>query len=200
MADSAPFIGLFGGAFDPPHLGHLVVAETLREALGLTRVVWMPTARPPHKDARAITPFAHRLEMVRRAIAGNPAFEASDLEALRLAATGQPSYTVETLRALHALHPGTRWALLMGEDQYAAFGTWRAPEEIARLADLVVYRRTGAAPIADLQARFPARVAEAGRVDVSSSELRARVREGRSLRYLVAEAVCAYVAEQGLYR
>jgi nicotinate-nucleotide adenylyltransferase len=194
-----PRWGLFGGAFDPPHVGHLVVAETLREALGLDRVVWMVAARPPHKQDRAVTPFAHRLAMVQAAIAGNPAFEASDLEARLLAATGQPSYTVETLRALHAAHPGVQWALLMGEDQYAAFETWRAPEEIARLADLVVYRRTGATAATDVQARFPARIVEAGRVDVSSTEIRARAAAGRSVRYLVPEAVRAYVAAHGLY-
>lgn len=195
-----PRWGLFGGAFDPPHVGHLIVAETLREALGLDRVVWMVAARPPHKQDRAVTPFAHRLAMVQAAIAGNPAFEASDLEARLYAATGQPSYTVETLRALHAAHPGVRWALLMGEDQYAAFDTWRAPDEIARLADLVVYRRTGATAAPEVQARFPARIVEAGRVDMSSTEIRARAAAGRSLRHLVPEAVRAYVAAHALYR
>ncbi|HYE57118.1 MAG TPA: nicotinate-nucleotide adenylyltransferase, partial [Rhodothermales bacterium] len=196
-APLAPRWGLFGGAFDPPHLGHLIVAETIREVLGLERVVWMVAARPPHKLGRAVTDFEQRLAMVQAAIAGNPGFEVSDLEAQRFEATGQPSYTVDTLRALHAAQPDVRWALLMGEDQYAAFATWRDPNEITRMADLVVYRRTGATAAPEVQAHFAARIVEAGRVDVSSTELRARVREGRSLRYLVPEAVRAYVEAHG---
>ncbi len=195
-----PRYGLFGGAFNPPHVGHLIVAEALREALGLARVVWMPTARPPHKSGAGLAPFEVRLKMVQQAIAGNPDFEASTLEADRLAATGAPSYTVDTLRALHAAHPGVRWALLMGEDQYAAFGSWREPDRIARLADLVVYHRSGASASAEVQARFPARFIAAGRVDVSATEIRARVAAGRSIRYLVPEAVRAEVAASGRYR
>ena len=192
-------VGLFGGSFNPPHLGHLVVAETLLEAFGLDRVVWMVAAKPPHKVGADLAPPGDRLALVRLAIAGNPAFEASDLELRRAAETGAPSYTVDTLRALHAAHPGTRWALLIGEDSYAGFPTWREPDAIASLADLVVFRRSGAGPLPD-PGRFPARFAGAGRIDVSATELRARFREGRSVRYLVPDAVAEYVRAHGLYR
>ncbi len=187
-------LGLFGGSFNPPHLGHLVVAEALRETCGLDRVVWMPAARPPHKpgaDADLAPPEA-RLALVRAAIAGNAAFEASDLELRRAESTGAPSYTVETLRALTGAYPGAAWHLLLGEDSYAGLASWREPDEIARLARLVVYRRAGSPPTDAAHAeRFPALHAEAGRIDVSASEIRQRLRDRRSVRYLVPEPVLA---------
>lgn len=192
-------VGLFGGSFNPPHLGHLVVAEALREACGLDRVIWMVAAQPPHKVGAELAPPEDRLEMTHRAIAGNPHFVVSDLEVRRASEQGGPSYTVDTLRQLTAALPDVRWSLLVGEDSLAAFHTWREPQEILQLAGLVVYRRSGAngeaAPLRDA-----ARLVEAGRIDVSSTELRARVREGRSTRYLLPDAVADYVAARGLYR
>lgn len=188
-------LGLFGGTFDPPHIGHLLVAERVREQFGLDGVVWMVARVPPHKQAQTVTPAADRIALVEAAIRGNPHFEASDLELRR----DGPSYTVDTLRALHAARPGVRWSLLIGADSLAGFASWREPGEIARLADLIVYTRAGhAAP------PFPAgatvHACEAGRIDVSSTEIRARLRAGRSARYLVPEAVLDEVATRGLYR
>ena len=193
-------LGLFGGSFDPPHVGHLVVAETLREAFALDRVVWMPAARPPHKPGHTLAPAADRLAMVRLAVAGNAAFEVSDLELRRADETGVPSYTVDTLRALHAAYPGAAWSLLIGEDSLATFGSWREPAEIARLARLVVYRRAGAGAASAGPFAHDARFADAGPLDVSSTDLRARLRAGRSVRYLVPDAVGAYASAHGLYR
>lgn len=185
--------GLFGGTFDPPHLGHLIVAETLREHCELDRVVWMVAASPPHKQDRVSTPADDRLALVRAAIAGNSHFEASDLELRR----NGPSYTVDTLRALHARQPGVRWSLLVGGDSFATFDTWREPDEIARLAEIVVYHRSGYA--LPLDTDVPARFVEAGRVDISSTEIRTRLQAGRSVRYLVPEAVRTEIGARRLY-
>lgn len=192
-------VGLFGGSFNPPHLGHLVVAEALREACGLDRVIWMVAAQPPHKIGADLAPPEDRLEMTHRAIADNPRFVVSDLEVRRAAEKGGPSYTVDTLRQLTAALPSVRWSLLVGEDSLAAFHTWRAPDEILAMADLVVYRRPGVEGDDAPMRRF-ARVVDAGRLDVSSTDLRARLRAGRSTRYLLPDAVADYVAARGLYR
>ncbi len=190
-------IGLFGGTFDPPHLGHLALAEWARARLGLERVVFMPAGSPPHKRGRPLTAAAHRLAMTRLAVRGNAAFAVSDLEARRRG----PSFTVDTLRALRARHPGARFYLLMGADSLADFPTWREPEAIARLATLVVAARP-------LGARPRPRTRPAARVvmldnpvlAISSSALRARARAGRPLRYLVPDAVAAYIGRHRLYR
>jgi len=191
-------IGLFGGTFDPPHLGHLALAEWARTRLRLERVVFMPAGTPPHKRGRRLTDAAHRLAMTRLAVRGNAAFEVSDLEARR---TG-PSFTVDTLHALRARHPGARFYLLMGADSLADFPTWREPTAIARLATLVVAAR----PVST-RPRPPRRSPRLRRVIVldnpviaiSSSALRARSRAGASLRYLVPDPVAAYIGRHGLY-
>lgn len=194
-------LGLFGGSFNPPHVGHLALADAMREAAGLDRVVWMPAAKPPHKVGADLAPPEARLALVRAAVAGNDAFEASDLELRRAEATGAPSYTVDTLRQLTAERPEAAWHLLLGEDSYAALATWREPDAIAALARLVVVRRPGVAPHdAAHAARFPALWVDAPRLDVSSTEIRARIRAGQTVRYLVPDAVRAVVDGGGLYR
>jgi nicotinate-nucleotide adenylyltransferase len=200
-------IGLFGGTFDPPHLGHLVVAEWARARLRLDRVVFVPAGTPPHKRGRRLTDAALRLAMTRLAVRGNPAFVVSAFEARRAG----PSFTVDTLRHFRIRQPGARFYLLMGADSLADFPTWHEPGEIARLATLVVAARPGPAQPAQGAAAHgrplvPARVR--GRVvlldnplvAISSSALRARARAGRTLRYLAPDAVAAYVARHGLYR
>jgi len=200
-------IGLFGGTFDPPHFGHLVLAEWASVRLRLDRVVFVPAGTPPHKRGRQLTDAALRLALTRLAVRGNPAFTVSGFEARRAG----PSFTVDTLRHFGARQPGARLYLLMGADSLADFPNWHEPGEIARLATLVVAARPGpAASARDAGARsrsfVPARVR--GRVvlldnppvAISSSALRARARAGRSLRYLVPDAVAAFVARHGLYR
>lgn len=198
-------IGLFGGTFDPPHLGHLVLAEWARVRLRLDRVVFVPAGTPPHKRGRPLTDAALRLALTRLAVRGNPAFTVTAFEARRAG----PSFTVDTLRHFHARQPDARFYLLMGADSLADFPNWHEPAEIARLATLVVAARPGSAgPAPDARSRPPARARAGGRVvlldnplvAISSSVLRARARAGRSLRYLVPDAVAAYVARHGLYR
>jgi nicotinate-nucleotide adenylyltransferase len=192
-------VGLFGGTFDPPHLGHLALAEWAREALALDRVVFMPAGSPPHKTRRTLSPVRQRLAMIRLAVRGTPAFVVSAHEARR----GGPSYTVDTLRHLKRAYPGARLYLLMGADSLAEFETWREPGEIARLATLAVADRPGSRRSHARPAGIPAsRVVwlHNPALALSSSALRKRARQGISLRYLVPEAVAGYIARHRVYR
>jgi nicotinate-nucleotide adenylyltransferase len=189
-------VGIFGGSFSPPHVAHLAVAEAARDQVGLDRVVWIPAATPPHKQRLDLPAAEHRLAMTRLAVADNEAFVVSDLEIERAGV----SYTVETVRALQEAYPDVALHLLVGGDSFAQFGTWVEPEEIARRVPLVVYPRPGA----DLSTVSPALMARATMLDrplldPSSTALRRLLRAGRSVRYLVPDAVLAYVAAHGLY-
>jgi nicotinate-nucleotide adenylyltransferase len=194
-------VGLFGGSFNPPHVAHQIVAETVREQFALEAVWWMPAGVPPHKEAGAVAPARHRLEMTRRATASNSAFRAKSEEVER----GGPSYTVETLRVLQERHPKTRFALILGGDSLASFLEWRAPGEIARRAEPLVYRRPGSPGRDALLAELPGeiarhvRFAEAPRLEIAGADLREQRRQGRSLRYLVPEGVREYIAQHDLY-
>ncbi|MEM1056336.1 MAG: nicotinate-nucleotide adenylyltransferase [Bacteroidota bacterium] len=189
-------LGLFGGSFDPPHIGHLAVAEACREDARLDRVVWIPAAVSPHKQGRTRTPDVARLAMVRAAVERHPDFEVSDVEIAREGV----SYTVETLRALAEAHPDDDLAWIVGGDSLASFATWRDPREILRLAELIAYPRPGA----DLSA-VPdwvlerTTLVEAPRLEISSTEIRARLAAGRSIRYLVPDGVLEVIRERGLY-
>jgi nicotinate-nucleotide adenylyltransferase len=195
-------IGVFGGTFDPPHLGHLSAARDVAAALDLHEVLWIPARRSPHKDDTPGSSGEIRLRMVAAAIEEDPLFTASDLELRR----PEPSYTVDTLRQLsHSagdLKPDL--FLIMGVDQFRRFGEWRAPDEISRLATLVVMDREGAslasldgaAPHGELRRiRVPVR-----RVDVSSTGVRAAVEEGRAFDHLVPPGVVSIIRSEGLYR
>ena len=191
-------LALFGGSFNPPHLGHLAVAEAVADAVGLDQVCWMPAATPPHKqDDETLASAAHRLAMTRLAIEGNPRFVVSDLELRR----GGTSYTVDTLRHLRADRPDADLYLILGGDSLAAFSTWREPEAILDLARLLVYQRPGSAE-ATVSPAILARttVVEAPLLHLSSTTLRARIAAGQTVRYLVPEAVRVYIAAHGLYR
>ena len=195
--------GVFGGTFDPIHLAHLAVAEAARDAFGLRRVLFIPAAQPPHKPGRDISPVEDRLAMVEAAVEGNPAFEVSRLEIER----SGPSYTVDTLTALCEAAPGDRLALILSAESYSEFGSWHEPRRILDLAALVVAPRVGYADAdPDLIARqFPeARVTVAfmngPRIRLSASEIRQRAADGRSVRYLVPDAVAAYIGDHDLYQ
>ncbi len=187
-------VGIFGGTFDPPHLGHLIVASDVCLGLELDRLLFIPAAVPPHKQALVEASAKQRLAMVRAAIQGDPRFQADDLELRRAG----PSYTVDTLRALHERFPGSELYFLLGADALREIHTWREPEEIARLARLVVFARGGEA--AQGQSRLPVRSVPVTRVDISASEIRHRVRAGVCIRYLVPEAVREIIEREKLYR
>jgi nicotinate-nucleotide adenylyltransferase len=196
--------GVLGGTFDPPHLGHLILAEEARCALALDRVLLVPAAQPWRKSDRAVSPAAARLAMLRLAVAGDPYFDVSTLEIDR----GGPTYTVETLAALRAeLAPVDELYFILGEDALLDLPRWRDPAGIIRLARVAVAARDGdlSADLAALEQQIPgirARVdvVPMPQIGISSTEIRRRVREGGSIRFLVPPAVAGYIAEQGLYR
>ncbi len=194
-------LGVFGGTFDPIHIAHLAVAESARDALGLERVLFIPVREPPHKPGQAVTDAGHRLAMVDLAIAGNPAFASSRIELDRPG----PSYTAETLEALAAETPDL--TLILSAEAFAGLPTWHEPRRVLGLARLAVTPRDGypASDTGFLAEQFPGVAARAvfldgPRLRLSASELRDRAAAGRSLRYLVPDAVAAYIGDHGLYR
>lgn len=189
-------IGLLGGSFDPPHNGHLLAAGDVCDALGLDRLVFIPAAVQPFKVGQAGATGPQRLAMVQLLIQGDPRFEADAVEIDR----GGLSYTVETLAALHDRRPSDELFWLVGGDISGSFAKWREPGRIAELATLVVMERDGLDPEAVLAAMPPGtQVLATRRIDISSTEIRQRVREGKSIRGFVPDAVAAYIAEQRLY-
>ena len=189
-------IGIFGGTFDPPHVGHLALAECARERLRLDEVRFVPAGRPPHKSGGRITSAAERVAMARLAVRGNAAFTVSTHETRRQG----PSFTIETLRHVAAGALRTRLFLLIGADSLDDFASWREPEAILRLATLVVAGRPGVPRAGRRRPRRGPVHLDNPEIAVSSSLVRARVRAGRSVRYLVPDAVSAYIARHGLYR
>lgn len=182
-------IGLFGGTFDPPHMGHLIVASDACEALRLDRLLFIPSADPPHKRGLVTATAEQRVQMVRAAIAGDPRFAVDDLEVRRRGI----SYSVDTLRTIRAREPEAELFFLIGVDQMRQLHSWREPDEIARLAQLVVLTRDGELP--DAESAYRHRTVHVTRVDISATEIRARAAAGRSVRYLVPEAVRGMVGE-----
>lgn len=185
---------LFGGSFDPVHLGHLVAAESAAETLR-ARVRLMPVREQPFKQATHGASPSQRAEMLALAIAGNPRIGLERIE-LDLPA---PSYTVRTLRALAEREPGNRFTLLLGTDAAQELPAWFEADALPSLADVVVFARTGW-PGAVPAAAGVRRVIEVPAVEISATEIRRRVATGRSIRYLVPEAVREYIAAHGLYR
>ena len=187
-------LAILGGTFDPPHIGHLILAECARLQFGLDRVLFIPAGDPYRKADQPVTAAADRLAMTAAAINGNPAFVLDEREVRR---TG-PSYTVDTLEEIVAEGNG-RPLLLLGTDALADLPNWRQPERIAQLARIVVARRDGAAPD-EQEPEHDYETVDMPLLRVSSSELRNRVAAGKSIRYLVPSAVEAYISEHGLYR
>ena len=183
-------LGIFGGTFNPIHLGHLLLAETAREELGLDRVVFIPTHVPPHKDAKHVLPGRQRLKLVELAIRDHPAFVASDVELQR----GGTSYTIDTVKLLKTQVPDAQLFLLMGDDMLKV--RWMAWTQLKKLCTMVVAKRE----------RAVAKKASGlvwlsmPRVDISSSDIRLRIRTGRSIRYRVPAAVGRYLAQHHWYQ
>jgi nicotinate-nucleotide adenylyltransferase len=194
-------LGVVGGTFDPPHCGHLVLAENGRVQLRLDRVLFVLAGQPPHKPDRPIAPAHHRVAMVEAAIADNPAFALSRVDLDRPG----PHYTVDMLALLQREYPGAELFFLMGGDSLAQFLAWCDPASIVRQARLAVMRRSGHEPdLAALERAAPGlreRLLWLGApyLDVASSDLRRRARDGLPLRYLVPPAVEAYIREHCLY-
>jgi nicotinate-nucleotide adenylyltransferase len=210
-------VGVLGGSFNPIHYGHLLLADEVLETLGLDRLLFVPAAAPPHKPATQLAPAADRCEMVRLAIAEHPKLAVSDLELRRPG----PSYTVDTLEALAA--GGDELFYVVGSETFLDLLTWREPRRIAQLARLVVIPRAGSpfdaesaaaqkvlrgigvedGFVHDTSRGVPPRgvlIVHATSLPLSASELRRRVREGRSLAFRMPPAAIAYVRAHGLYR
>ncbi len=205
-------VGILGGTFNPPHLGHLALARHAYDELGLQRVLMMPAHIPPHKPTEEDPGAEHRLRMCRLSVADAAGLSVCALEVER----GGPSYTVDTLQAIHASHPDARLTFIVGADTAATLPAWREPAKLLELADLAVAARRGSgqrgvldtvAPL--LAARPPAasdrssariRFLDMPAMDVSSSMARERVAGGDPIEDLVGPAVASYIAEHGLYR
>ena len=210
--------GIFGGTFNPIHLAHLRVAEEVREACGLDRIIFLPAALPPHKQSATDTPFHHRLAMVEAAIADHPGFIASDLESKRTGA----SYSVETLKALQQLYPDDTLYFIIGLDSFCDIASWKDYPRLFELANIVVAHRPDYGHD-DPRALLPVALADQfcydegsvnlshkcgnelifvaeTRLAISSTMLRERVAQERSIRYLVPPAVEAYIQKHNLYR
>jgi len=214
-------VGIFGGTFNPIHIGHLRAAEEVVEALELERMIFVPSAEPPHKQPALrdpIAPAAERLAWARAAVRDNPRFEVDPLEVER----GGPSYSVETLRALGARSGPEPPVFAIGQDAFLEVGSWREPRALVRLAHFAVITRPPATrrPLAEWlpaelrgevvlapdgrsarhrEAETWIQVVEITALDISASEIRRRLREGRSVRYLLPEAVRRAVEASGVY-
>jgi nicotinate-nucleotide adenylyltransferase len=195
-------IGVLGGTFDPPHYGHLMLAEQAWEQLALSRVLWAPAADPPHKQNARITPVEHRLAMVRLAIADNPKFELSLVDAQR----DGPQYSYMMLAIIAAEHPGDELVFLIGEDSLRDLPTWRHPEKLIESARLGVMRRREVAyDLGQLEAAIPGLAdclsfIDAPLIDISSEQIREQIGEGRTVRYQTPDNVIEYIRQHQLYQ
>ena len=199
-------IALYGGTFNPIHFGHLIAARCVAEQLGAARTIFIPSAAPPHQDNTTLAPAEHRLEMVRRAVADGPGFEVSDCEIRRAG----PSYTIDTVshfRAACGDDAKLHW--IIGADSLAELASWHRVDALADACHITTAQRPGfdAADLAPLQPRLSTTQIDAvrsgilntPRIDISSTEIRRRIAEGLSVRYLVPESVRAYLLDLALY-
>lgn len=199
-------IGVFGGTFNPTHLGHLILAQDAMEAFELTKVLFVPCAQPPHKDASRLAPAAHRAAMLAMAIAGNPDFEFCDVEIRR----GGTNYSIDTVRHLQTIYPRHELFFIIGSDSLKELHLWKEIPELLGLCKFITLVRPGfAAGKSDIDAiklqptlrsRLAQNIVTAHQIDISSSDIRHRAAEGMSIRYLVPNSVESYIAEHNLYR
>ena len=203
-------IGVFGGSFDPVHIGHLLAAECCREQAGLDRVLFVPAAIQPHKQDRQLASGQHRMEMLALATGGNDAFAVSGDELER----GGVSYTVDTLQRLKARHPDDDLLLILGPDAFLSLPTWREPQRIIDLADVLAVERESLDDLSDAATRGPletllgrerldrviSKRVRLPAIGIRASDLRAAVAAGQSIRYRTPRAVECSIATHGLYR
>jgi len=190
-------IGVFGGTFDPPHVGHLLAAVDAFEALSLDKLIFVPAAAQPLKSmAPASASARDRLEMVRCAVGDDARFEVSAVEIER----GGLSYTVDTLEALALDRPGAAFFLILGMDAFRTFDRWKSPDRVRELATVAVLSREDSGREADTASMEGVTLIGMRRMDISSSEIRGRLRDGKPVRGFVTESVERYIATADLYR
>jgi nicotinate-nucleotide adenylyltransferase len=196
-------LGIAGGTFDPIHIGHLIIAEVARQEYGLDKVVFIPTGIPPHKTGYAVTPAVHRYEMTRIAIMDNPYFEISDVETSRQGFT----YTIDTLRELKRIYPkGVEFFFIIGSDTLPEVKGWKEASRVVKDCCFVVYHRPGY-DVLEEEMRFLCETMGAlvcpirgPLLDISSTDIRERIKQGKSIRYLVPPKVEEYIYRNLLYR
>ena len=196
-------IGIFGGSFNPPHLGHMLLATEVKEKAELDRLVFMPCAIQPHKTESLIPDGRHRFNMVCRSIGSNSVFEVSDLEIK----AGGKSYTAKTLEALGGLFPNDRLCFIVGADSLCEMDTWFCPETIFKHAEIIVTMRGGIDErdldnsINFLKNKYNADIRKVSMnvIEMSSSDIRRRIAEGKSIKYMVCDDVIEYIRENSLY-
>jgi nicotinate-nucleotide adenylyltransferase len=197
-------IGIFGGSFDPVHIGHLIIAQDAVEQLELERLIFVPAAVSPLKQDRVPLEGRHRIEMLRRATAANLRFEVSDIELMR----GGVSYTIDTVRQIKADHPGAELFFIIGLDSMKELHCWHCSDELLKTCTVVPFGRGGRCPgkIAmesglskDWKKELLGRLIQVHQIEVSASEIRMRVAEGLSIQTLVPPEVEMYIAEHNLY-
>ena len=198
-------IGVFGGSFNPIHMGHLIVAETAREAFDLSQVILVPCAEPPHKSAAAMVSPAQRMDMLCGAIEGDYNFDVSSIEIDR----GGTSYTIDTITELKRRYPDAELFFIIGSDTLAELHLWKDIDRLLQLCKFITIARPGFDPTAlseaDIKLDPPwpkqllSHVSAGHLLDISSSNIRHRVAEGMSIRYLVPESTYMYIAEHNLY-
>ena len=192
-------IGLFGGSFNPPHLAHLALARLAFERLGLAQVLWTPAGQPWQKAGQEVSHGPHRAAMVAELITGEPGFVLDEREIQRCG----PSYTLVTVRQLQAEHPGAEIVLIIGQDQYARLHTWHGAAELLAAVTLAVAGREGQAPEpSEVLAGLPHRIMPLPlpRLDISSTQIRARVKAGEPVDSLVGTRVARYIDHHHLYQ
>jgi len=184
-------VGIMGGTFNPPHLGHLIMAQQVGDQLGLDEVRFMPDAQPPHVDEKKTLPAKDRVNMVQRAIADNPLFKLETAELKR----GGKSYTYDTMKAMKARHPETQYYFIIGGDMVDYLHTWYHIDDLVKLVTFVGIKRTGY----PTTSQYPVIWVDAPLVDISSTQIRHKVSQGHTVRYLVPDAVADYIKEHQLY-
>ena len=188
-------IGIFGGTFNPPHLGHMIVADHVAHELQLDRVLFGPSYMSPHQRFGEEHVAEHRVEMVRLAVGGHPSFEVCDIEVQRKGA----SYTIDTLRDLRALYPTDQFFLLIGADNLSDFVTWKSHDQIPEFATIVAMTRPGYEVAEGVSKPAGMISMEVPSIQISSSEIRKRLRDGRDVRFFLPVSVLNYVKKCRLY-
>ncbi|WP_446002620.1 nicotinate-nucleotide adenylyltransferase [Weissella viridescens] len=192
VTDDAPLkVGILGGTFNPPHYGHLMIGEQVADQLHLNQIRFMPNALPPHVDEKKTIDAKDRVNMVRAAIMGNRQFDIELSEVLR----GGKSYTYDTMAALKEAHPNVEYYFIIGGDEVAYLPTWHRIDELLELVHFVGVHRKGQPTETD----YPVEWVEMPQLEISSTDIRQRIAEHRSVRYMVPDMVAAYIFKEGLY-
>lgn len=190
-------IGIYGGTFNPPHIGHLITAESVKQIAGLDNILFVPSYITPHKNEGEEHLSHHRFEMIKLAVQNNPSFQVSDIEISK----NEISYTITTLEYLLSKHPGDKFSIIIGMDNYITFHLWKDPKRILQIASLIVMNRPQyPRKVNELIGTTNTSFVDVPNIEISSSEIRQRVKEGKSIKYLVPERVERYILTHNLYK